>query len=229
MKKCKFLLKQIIMIPIVLSVIARAVVESQNCFGGVETFEKTTVTDFDGSVQIVGTLLHQENVALTRDCINLCKQQSQCQSFGLNYAKYRCSAYSQNSKRNREKLIHAVSTNFFEKICLNGISRQAFDSVCGHERLWSFERVKSAFIEGFVEKESNNIGSKEECAKSCLLENNFICRSADYDEVKRTCRLSKEDRRTQPQAFRQVPGSTIDYLENQCASPGIQFVYYLCR
>lgn len=210
----------IIMIPVVLSVIMRASVEAQNCFGGVETFEKTTVTDYDGSVNVVGTLLHQENVALTRDCINLCKQQSQCQSFALDYAKFRCSAYSVNSKRNRDRLVHAVSTNFFDKVCLNGLSRQSFDAVCGHERLWSFERVKSAFLDGFVEREVNNIGSKEECAKNCLMETTFICRSADYDEVARVCRMSKDDRRTQPQAFRQVQGSSRDYLENQCAAPG---------
>src|ERR1700723_936084 len=79
----------VIMIPVVLSVILRATVDAQNCFGGVETFEKTSVTDFDGSIASIGTLLHQENVALTRDCINLCKQQSQCQSFSLNYAKFK--------------------------------------------------------------------------------------------------------------------------------------------
>ena len=86
------------MIPIVLSVIARAVVESQNCFGGVETFEKTTVSEFDQNVPILENLLHQENAALTRDCVNLCKQQSRCLSFRLNYADYRCSSYADNSK-----------------------------------------------------------------------------------------------------------------------------------
>ena len=204
-----------------LSVIARAVVESQNCFGGVETFEKTTVTDFDHNVGVLGTLLHQENSALTRDCVNICKQQAKCLAFGLNYAKFRCSAYAENSNRNRDRLKHSVSTNYFEKICLKGISRQVFDGACGHERLWSFERVKGAFIDGFVEKQIDNVGTREECAKSCLMETSFICRSADYDDIRRICRMSKEDRRTQWQAFRQVNGSSRDYLENQCAAPGM--------
>ncbi|RWS25789.1 uncharacterized protein B4U80_03819 [Leptotrombidium deliense] len=34
------------------------------------------------------------------------------------------------------------------------------------------------------------------------------------------CRLSKEDRRTQPQAFRQLSSTSRDYLENQCAAAG---------
>ena len=210
----------ITMIPVVLSVIMRATVQAQNCFGGVETFEKTSVMDFDGGVHVSGTLLHQENVALTRDCINLCRQQPQCQSFALDYAKFRCSSYAISSKRQRDRLIHAVSTNLFEKVCLNGLSRQTFDSVCGHERLWAFERVKGAFLDGFTEKEVQNVGSKDECEKNCLMETNFICRSADYDESERICRMSKEDRRSQPQAFRQVQGSHRDYLENQCAAPG---------
>lgn len=223
MQKSRNVLNRVIMIPVMLSVIARAVVDSQHCFGGVETFEKTTVTDFDsGTVGVVGTLVHQENAALTSDCVNLCKQQAKCLAFGLNYQKFRCTAYGENSKRNRDRLNRASNTNLFEKICLKGITRQVYDSSCGHERLWAFERVKSAYIDGFVEKQMENVGTREECAKACLMETNFICRSADYDDVRRICRMSREDRRTQWQAFRQVNGSSRDYLENQCAAPGMR-------
>jgi len=41
-------------------------------------------------------------------------------------------------------------------------------------------------------------------------------RSAEYDEALKVCKLSREDRRTQPSAFRHQPDIKVDYLENQC-------------
>ena len=37
---------------------------------------------------------------------------------------------------------------------------------------------------------------------SSLLEESFACRSAEYDAGSKTCVLSRDDRRTQPEAFR---------------------------
>lgn len=53
----------------------------------------------------------------------------------------------------------------------------------------------------------------------------IICnyRSAEYDETAQTCRMSREDRRTQPMAFRRDGGSW-DYLENQCVKSQFQFI-----
>ncbi|XP_063218616.1 uncharacterized protein LOC134528880 [Bacillus rossius redtenbacheri] len=89
------------------------------------------------------------------------------------------------------------------------------NSMCG-DRLWAFERVVGAYLEGFDDREERNIQTKAECEKLCLLESTFTCRSAEYDESLNLCRLSHEDRRSQPNAFRRQPGSPIDYLENQC-------------
>ncbi|XP_064477576.1 uncharacterized protein LOC135391294 [Ornithodoros turicata] len=189
---------------------------AQNCFGGIETFEKTTGFAFSSSVS-GQTLLQQPDQALTRDCINLCKQQSQCLTFSLNYVGYRCASFNLNSVGRRELLVTSPSTNFFEKICFRGVQKTTFDALCG-DRLWAFERVKEGHLEGFVDKEEHNVKDKEECAKMCLLEEGFPCRSADYDEITKICRMSREDRRSQPQAFRQVPGNSRDYLENQCAA-----------
>ncbi|KAK8781129.1 hypothetical protein V5799_017528 [Amblyomma americanum] len=191
-------------------------VNGQNCFGGIESFEKTTGLAYSGSVS-GQTLLQQPDQALTRDCINLCKQQSQCLSFSLNYVGFRCAAFNLNSAGRRDLLVTTPSTNYFEKICFRGVQKSSFDALCG-DRLWAFERVKEGHLEGFVDREEPNVKDKEECAKMCLLEEAFPCRSADYDEVAKTCRMSREDRRSQPQAFRQVPGSTRDYLENQCSA-----------
>ncbi|XP_065287791.1 uncharacterized protein [Dermacentor albipictus] len=188
----------------------------QNCFGGIESFEKTTGLSYSGSVS-GQTLLQQPDQALTRDCINLCKQQAQCLSFSLNYVGFRCSSFNLNSVGRRDLLVPTPSTNYFEKICFRGVQKSSFDALCG-DRLWAFERAKEGHLEGFVDREEHNVKDKEECAKMCLLEEAFPCRSADYDEVAKTCRMSREDRRSQPQAFRQVPGSTRDYLENQCSA-----------
>jgi len=44
----------------------------------------------------------------------------------------------------------------------------------------------------------------------------LVFSSAEYDESLKICKLSREDRRTQPSAFRRQHGATVDYFENQC-------------
>ena len=67
------------MMPVMIHMIMRSLfVSGQNCFGGIETFEKVSMTDFDESFSPAGILLQQTDTALTRDCINLCKQQPSC-------------------------------------------------------------------------------------------------------------------------------------------------------
>ena len=211
----------LIMMPVMIHMIMRSLlVSGQNCFGGVETFEKVSMTDFDESLSPAGILLQQTDTALTRDCINLCRQQPSCMSFGLDYTRFRCAAYTINTSGRRSHLVPANTTNFFEKVCYRGIERDTFEKLCGIERLWSFERVQGAFLDAGHKLTLNNVASRAECAKACLLESSFVCRSADYDESSRICRLSKDDRRTQPQAFRLAPASSREYLENQCAAPG---------
>ena len=48
----------------------------------------------------------------------------------------------------------------------------------------------------------------------CLKEREFDCRSAEYDTVALTCTLSKESRRTKPEAMRDA--RNMEYLENAC-------------
>lgn len=120
----------------------------------------------------------------------------------------------------RDKLQSTNTTNYFEKVCYKGMSREEYQRICGLERLWAFERVVDSFLDGFEDLSVPSVANKEDCAKLCLIETTFSCRSADFDHQTKACRLSREDRRTQPQAFRQVFGSKRDYLENQCASAG---------
>ncbi len=57
---------------------------------------------------------------------------------------------------------------------------------------------------------------KENKGKQCLFPPDFDCRSSEYDRDSSRCTLSREDRRTQPEAFR-TGAKGVDYVENQCA------------
>nr|CAD7262146.1 unnamed protein product [Timema shepardi] len=162
----------------------------RQCFGGTETYEKTTGVNF-----VFGT----SQGILTQP--------------GTDYDNSRCQSYTVDSVGHRNSLHDKIGSNYFEKICLRGVSN--LNAMCG-DRLWSFERVVGAFLENFDDREERNIQSKGECEKLCLLETSFTCRSAEFDETLNICRLSREDRRSQPNAFRRQTGSPIDYLENQC-------------
>ncbi|KFM81370.1 hypothetical protein X975_13264, partial [Stegodyphus mimosarum] len=191
--------------------------DAQDCFGGIETFEKMVSMSFSGVVSYK-SMLQQPGQAITRDCINLCKQQAACLSFSLNYTSSSCISYNVNSVGRGDDIIVAKAVNFYEKICFRGVSKQAFDSAC-RDRLWVFDRVREAYLDGHVDKETKNVRTKEDCEKLCITEERFRCRSADYDEIQHICRMSRETRRTKPNAFRVAPGSGRNYLENQCAPP----------
>ncbi|XP_035231145.1 uncharacterized protein LOC118203012, partial [Stegodyphus dumicola] len=191
--------------------------DAQDCFGGIETFEKMVSMSFSGVVSYK-SMLQQPGQAITRDCINLCKQQAACLSFSLNYTSSSCISYNVNSVGRGDDIIVAKAVNFYEKICFRGVSKQAFDSAC-RDRLWVFDRVREAYLDGHVDKETRNVRTKEDCEKLCITEERFRCRSADYDEIQHICRMSRETRRTKPNAFRVAPGSGRNYLENQCAPP----------
>ncbi|XP_047103996.1 uncharacterized protein LOC124722900 [Schistocerca piceifrons] len=181
------------------------------CFGGTETYEKTTGVKFTyGASQ---GILTQPGTGITRDCTAICRQTPTCAAFTVDYETSRCLSYNTDSAGHRNSLHDKIGSNFFEKICLRGVSN--LSSMCG-DRLWAFERVVGAYLEGFDNKEERNTQTKTECEKLCLFETTFICRSAEFDESLNLCRLSREDRRSQPSAFRKVPGSSVDYLENQC-------------
>ena len=79
-----------------------------------------------------------------------------------------------------------------------------------------FERVVGFEVKGFDDMIINEVPTKTRCEELCVRETGIKCRSAEYDFVLRQCRLSQEDRRTQPAAFQPSPNGNVDYLENQC-------------
>ena len=120
------------------------------------------------------------------------------------YHNSRCQSYDikTDSPADRSKLQTDSGVNFFEKLCLRGMKQSKFDNLCQGERGWAFERVVGGLLDGFNHKEINSIESRGECARLCLLEEEFPCRSAEYNRDNRRCILSRDDRRTQPEAFR---------------------------
>ncbi|XP_050440401.1 uncharacterized protein LOC126845652 isoform X2 [Adelges cooleyi] len=56
--------------------------------------------------------------------------------------------------------------------------------------------------------------NRTDCEDKCLNEFTFVCRSATYDSVAKTCWLSRFTRRSHPEMLEDDPNS--DYLENTC-------------
>eukprot|EP00095_Tigriopus_kingsejongensis_P000115 maker-scaffold983_size73474-snap-gene-0.8 protein:Tk00115 transcript:maker-scaffold983_size73474-snap-gene-0.8-mRNA-1 annotation:"PREDICTED: uncharacterized protein LOC100909276" len=187
------------------------------CFGGVETYEKTAGTTVvcDSNCGSRG-LLTQPDTSVTRDCIAICKQSANCQSFTVDYLNSRCQSYdiSTDSRSSRQMLQRDSIVNFFEKICLRGMRQNDFDNMCNSERGWAFERLLDSALDGFDHKMLNGVDSRGECARLCLIEVDFECRSAEFKIDSKSCILSREDRRTQPEAFRKTLG--VELIENQC-------------
>ena len=95
------------------------------------------------------------------------------------------------------------------------VRQSQFNRLCNPERGWAFERVLDGGLDGYDHKTIPGTETRADCARLCLLEEDFDCRSAEYAAEKKRCVLSREDRRTQPEAFGTAPG--VDYIENQCA------------
>lgn len=100
------------------------------------------------------------------------------------------------------------------KSSLSLVESSELDRLCGRKQ-WAFERVMNGKLDGHDHKIVESVYDRGDCAKLCLLEREFHCRSAEYHADRDACVLSREDRRTQPEAFRTAVG--VDYIENQCA------------
>ncbi|XP_046464235.1 uncharacterized protein LOC124210016 isoform X1 [Daphnia pulex] len=210
-KKCFSQRRIMSILPILFCSLGVLVTETRaQCFGGVETYEKTARVAFTSVSNLQG-LVSQPGTAVTRDCAALCKQTATCAAFTVDYSTSRCQSIDIDDVKRKDHLKDVAGVNYFEKICLR---LNNFNSICG-DRLWAFERVIGASLQGFDDMEQKSVQSRSDCQRLCLEQTNFVCRSAEYDESEQTCRMSREDRRTQPLAFRRDAGSW-DYLENQC-------------
>ncbi|KAG9508793.1 Peroxisome biogenesis factor 1, partial [Fragariocoptes setiger] len=155
---------------------------------------------------------------ITAECNNRCRKSAKCRAFLVDYDKHICFGIEQTSgmvgsPTHPAPETHAIvptieRTSYFEKICLN-------IPYVACERAWLFERVPSAQLVGHDTRIINEVSTRLKCQELCLNERDFRCKSGEYDNLNLQCRLSVEDRHTQPQAFRSAM-SNIDYFENQC-------------
>jgi len=176
-------------------------------------FEKLTDLDYKGE-----TYYTIRNLSLY-ECQGWCREEPECQaasfSFVVNPLTPRqetiCLLQNGTAANNPSaQPLKVVSQYYMVKMSIRS------DRVC--KRPWNFERVPNKQIEG-NDKALIFTSTKEACLAACLNEQNFICRSVEYNYVTLQCRLSDFDRRTPLDDFKPIelvdsPG--IDYFENLC-------------
>ncbi|XP_054714174.1 uncharacterized protein LOC129223837 isoform X2 [Uloborus diversus] len=151
--------------------------------------------------------------SITKECLERCRSLTDCNSMLLSYTAMNCMKSPMTSEGRRTDVTPSSppsSTSYFEKICL---------SAPRCDRLWTFERVIGYEISGFDHRTIPGVASRLQCEELCLREQGFACRSGEYDYAFQQCRLSSEDRRSQPSSYRPAFGD-VDYFENQCVSDG---------
>lgn len=114
---------------------------------------------------------------------------------------------------------------FFNKMILLFSNR--LDIICGEA--WAsdaFESYGSTKFNSIADKIVTNLNSEETCLNACSNEKQFICRSAVYDHLNKTCSLHSNNRNTAPDLFspdqQQGFASNLLYIENLCVQQGCE-------
>ncbi|UYV62303.1 hypothetical protein LAZ67_2000066 [Cordylochernes scorpioides] len=159
------------------------------------------------------SITQQSALGVTLDCRRHCQTLGgECPAFSVNYYGVRCAALDRNSNGKIRDLVPRDGENYFEKICMKGPAATRCQT-----KAWAFERAFGyQLAEEFYEKTVGSVETRQACEQLCLEETDFTCRSASYEEDSTSCRLSREDRRSQPQRFVRTGNPRLNYLENQC-------------
>lgn len=184
------------------------------CTNGMFTYEKMTGYVLRSAVTKAVELPSPGSLAVTGWCRESCDAANlNCPAFSINYQSTRCEKLDRNSQGRTSDLIPRDGESYFEKICLRV---PQIKSMC-QDKYWAFERVLGHELAPILyDKTLNFVQSRRDCEEYCLQEREFDCRSALYHEETTECKLSKEDRRTQPHMYYRSRSSKINYLENQC-------------
>lgn len=176
------------------------------------------------------------SIPITAECNNRCRRSVRCRAFLVDYSRHTCysvespgsistaTGLSSSSLASQSGLLRSPApiqleptqerTSYFEKVCLNLPAIEC-------DRAWVYERVMAYHLHGYDDKLIEEVQSRIKCQELCLNEQEFRCRSAEYDYLTMQCRLSMLDRHSKPNAFRPTT-SNVDYFENQCVSIGSQ-------
>ncbi|EDV43821.1 uncharacterized protein Dana_GF18669 [Drosophila ananassae] len=141
------------------------------------------------------------------DCLETCRNNKTCQS--VNYETGLCVFFSAHA----DQLPGALTKSQFPVFTIYGQKSCLSAKPCS--RAWYVDRVQNYKLKTEV-KRTVSVASRRECFELCLSENEFTCRSANYERVSGACELSELDRLTLAgsNAFQITEGS--DYLENHC-------------
>ncbi|XP_071520975.1 uncharacterized protein [Panulirus ornatus] len=170
---------------------------------GTVTFEKVArVTTADVAAL---PLFSSSGNTVTQGCLTRCQESRTCSGFLLNYEREACFTVDVTASTRLRPIDQPF--NFFQKICVAA-------PACG--KAWMLERVVGFEVDGYDDLVLNNVPTRLKCAELCISERNLKCRSAEYHERDAVCRLSRQDRRTQPLSFRPT-SPLVHYIENQCA------------
>ncbi|XP_064476302.1 uncharacterized protein LOC135390537 [Ornithodoros turicata] len=198
------------------------VVESSPCPLGEDTVSFEKVVGLKPSTSRMSPMFaHREGFGaggLTSDCLRRCQATPHCIGVMVNYEHNACFAASAVGTiaplgplgpiHREEPLVQASDrSSYFAKMCMHG-------PAC--ERDWLMERVPGKELRGFDDRIVSGVPSRHRCQELCLHERSFPCRSGEFDPRSRQCRLSTQDRRTQPDAFKPARVAAVEYFENLC-------------
>ncbi|XP_035206204.1 uncharacterized protein LOC118181225 isoform X2 [Stegodyphus dumicola] len=181
---------------------------SRNCTHGRVTFERTPGLQLPNKeLDRLGPLEFLTKTSPTA-CYRKCLESDLCEGYFIDHEDQKCVLLRGESQVLPFKgpLEHSSAWSYHRKICLGG-------KPC--HRQWAFDRIPGVQLFGYDDKPLSNIESRDDCLERCSVEESFVCRSARYDQLNRTCVLSRHDRRTAPEAFRRSL-HRAEYLENQC-------------
>ncbi|KAH7970771.1 hypothetical protein HPB49_015441 [Dermacentor silvarum] len=188
------------------------------------TFEKTVAMK-PGSRRLSPMFAPREDFrsrgAVTLDCLRRCQASPRCLGVVVNYEHNACFAATAlddedvantlGSTTDQPPLVPASDrSNYFAKMCVHG-------PACDKD--WVMERVPDKELRGFDDRVVSGVPSCQRCQELCLHEASFPCRSGEFDARARECRLSSQDRRSQPSAFGPAQGPHMHYFENLCLPP----------
>ncbi|RWS27207.1 uncharacterized protein B4U80_09649 [Leptotrombidium deliense] len=187
------------------------------CSKGYNSFELITGYVFSSPSETLATI--PGTLQLT-DCLNRCRNNSECQS--INFETGLCIMFSASAIQRPTALNPSqfpVFTIYAQKLCFSS----RIMTSCN--RAWIFERVNSYELRGFTKKKLKVV-SKIECMERCLFETEFECRSVNYFNETNECNISDMDRHTITSTANYdkffTPSQSVEYLENNCIQEPIR-------
>ncbi|XP_064477440.1 uncharacterized protein LOC135391215 [Ornithodoros turicata] len=184
---------------------------SSSCPNGYITFEVITGYVYTAPSDTIE--LKPGTLQLT-ECLNHCKRNKTCQS--VNFETGLCVLFTSSATERPTGLSISqfpVFTIYAQKICLG-------KKPC--QRDWKFERVTGYELRDLARK-TLHASSREQCMDLCLDEEEFECRSANYEPSSGDCALSDMDRHSVIGDRYFIPSTeTNEYLENNCVDDPVR-------